>query len=273
MGPNLRSPSATTVVFMDEEDDLAKRIEKTFPGGRVLDNVEPMSEERRKEIFEGARRIRERPEGLDSGIRSPIVDFEIAMEQQRMLARRYRQRVGPRKMSKSPFLPLPPRPQLSAVRGDITTFDVDAIVNAANTTLLGGGGVDGAIHRAAGPELLEHCRTLGGCETGRAKISPGFDLPARWVIHTVGPVWEGGTSGERYLLTSCYREVLARADEVMARTIALPAISCGVYGYPIEPAAEIAVNSVRHIFSLVREATFVCFNDETLAAYQAALDA
>ncbi|MEC8068843.1 MAG: macro domain-containing protein, partial [Actinomycetota bacterium] len=116
-------------------------------------------------------------------------------------------------------------PVLRAMQGDITTLDVDVIVNATNTSLLGGGGIDGAIHRAAGPQLLEFCRTLGGCETGHAKTTPGFDLPARWVVHTVGPVWGGGAAGEPEQLASCYRESLARADEVEAATIVFPAIS------------------------------------------------
>ncbi len=158
-------------------------------------------------------------------------------------------------------------PVLTIHMGDITRLEVAAIVNAANTTLLGGGGVDGAIHRAAGPQLLEYCRTLGGCETGQAKVTPGFNLPARWVIHTVGPVWRGGGGGEPELLASCYRESLARADEVGAATIAFPAISTGVYGYPLEDAAATAVETVRSTPTDAVEVTFVAFDQKTLEAY------
>jgi O-acetyl-ADP-ribose deacetylase (regulator of RNase III) len=129
-------------------------------------------------------------------------------------------------------------------QADITTLPVDAIVNAANTSLLGGGGVDGAIHRAAGPRLLEACRTIGGCPTGEARITPGFDLPARWVIHTVGPVWRGGSQGEDALLASCYREGLGLAQYAGARTVAFPAISTRAYGFPMARAARIAVAEI-----------------------------
>jgi len=164
--------------------------------------------------------------------------------------------------------------KIEVLKADITTLAVHAIVNAANSSLLGGGGVDGAIHHAAGPELLAECRLLGGCRTGQAKITPGFKLPARYVIHTVGPVWNGGGQGESGLLASCYRECFVLAREYALRTLAFPAISCGVYGYPVGQAAEIAVRDVRAGLSendSIEKVIFACFGDEVFRAYQGAL--
>jgi len=165
-------------------------------------------------------------------------------------------------------------PRIHLDSGDITRLEVDAIVNAANSTLLGGGGVDGAIHRAAGPELLAECRTLGGCPPGEARLTRGYRLSARHVIHTVGPVWRGGDAGEHDTLANCYRTCLAIAAERDFSTIAFPAISTGIYGFPRDPAAMIAVTTVTvHLAAKAVPETviFVCFDDATRAAYEAAL--
>ena len=161
--------------------------------------------------------------------------------------------------------------KIEIVRGDITKVDVDAIVNAANTTLLGGGGVDGAIHRAAGAELLAECRTLGGCEPGKAKITRGYCLPARFVIHTVGPIWRGGKHGEPETLADCYRNSLQLAVENGIKTIAFPAISCGAYGYPVEEAAQIAAKTTREFLAKadrLEKVIFVLWGEEIYEAYR-----
>ena len=165
--------------------------------------------------------------------------------------------------------------RLIAVEGDITREQVDAIVNAANRSLLGGGGVDGAIHRAAGPELRTHCRTLNGCDTGSAKITPGFRLPAKWVIHTVGPVWQGGGFREDELLASCYRSSMALAAEHGIRTLAIPQISTGAYGFPLERACRISVATIRECLAIhpaIEQVRCVSFGAAAHAVMQASID-
>ena len=164
---------------------------------------------------------------------------------------------------------------VEAIQADITTLAVDAIVNAANSSLLGGGGVDGAIHRAAGPELLDECRALGGCQTGEAKATAGYRLSARYVIHTVGPVWSDGSSGEPEQLASCYRRSFEVADELLVTSIAFPGISTGIYGFPPELAAPIAIRTVREAGltgTSVESVIFCCFSDSDLSLYQSLLD-
>ncbi len=171
-------------------------------------------------------------------------------------------------------IPGSPMDRLEVVTGDITKQRVDAVVDAADTSLLGGGGVDGAIHRAAGPELLQECRLLGGCATGNARITSGYNLPTRWVLHTVGPVWKGGGHGGRDLLASCYRRCLELAEERFIRTIAFPAISTGVYGFPVQQATSIAVSEVAGYLQAnprIERVSFVCFDQYTARMYDSAL--
>ncbi|MBN2143912.1 MAG: O-acetyl-ADP-ribose deacetylase [Candidatus Aureabacteria bacterium] len=161
--------------------------------------------------------------------------------------------------------------KIEVIEGDITSCKTDAIVNAANSTLLGGGGVDGAIHKSAGPKLLEECRTLQGCMTGEAKITKGYNLPAKWVIHTVGPVWHGGTHGEPELLANCYKNALILAEKYGINSIAFPAISTGVYAYPLEKATRIAVNEVKRFLTeheLPKKVIFVCFGKAAYHVYK-----
>jgi O-acetyl-ADP-ribose deacetylase (regulator of RNase III) len=162
-------------------------------------------------------------------------------------------------------------PRVSIIEGDITKQQVDAIVNAANTSLLGGGGVDGAIHRAAGPELLEETRTIGGCPTGEARVSRGYKLPAKWVIHTVGPVWKGGQKNEESLLADCYRNCLNAAKERGVKTMAFPSISTGAYGFPLQRATEIALTETKTFLEsdeTLEKVVFVCFGEKVLNTYK-----
>ena len=177
-------------------------------------------------------------------------------------------------MCEQSFAKKNPHSKIDIARGDITNLDVDAIVNAANTTLLGGGGVDGAIHRAAGPELLAECRTLGGCRPGEAKITGGYRLAARFVIHTVGPIWGGGKDDEALTLANCYRNSLQLAVENEIKTLAFPAISCGAYGYPIEEAAQIAFKATREFLAVsdnLQKVIFVVWGEDVYDAYRKAL--
>jgi O-acetyl-ADP-ribose deacetylase len=166
-------------------------------------------------------------------------------------------------------------PRIEIIEGDITTQQVDAVVNAANTSLLGGGGVDGAIHRAAGPELLEETRKIGGCPTGEARVSKGYRLPARYVIHTVGPVWRGGQEGEDHLLANCYRNVFKAAKDLKITSIAFPSISTGAYGFPLERAAKIALEETKKFLetdTTLNKVVFVCFGEKALNTYRKAAE-